>query len=104
MGIREDFLQQNGFSDWDYMCPLIKTVGMMRVIVKFHDLAQGLMARSSGDNKIGWADIYKHLREQFNMLTQLKFHPPKSSDSDFKAFFDKSCDEMEAAFVAYEQA
>merc|ERR1712194_996825 len=30
--IREDFLQQNGFSDYDFMCPLSKTIGMMKVI------------------------------------------------------------------------
>merc|ERR1712157_285329 len=30
--IREDFLQQNGFTDYDFMCPLAKTIGMMKVI------------------------------------------------------------------------
>merc|ERR1712224_1002418 len=29
--IREDFLQQNGFSEYDFMCPLAKTIGMMKV-------------------------------------------------------------------------
>merc|ERR1719330_1290008 len=37
--IREDFLQQNGFSDYDFMCPLAKTIGMMKVITFFHDTA-----------------------------------------------------------------
>merc|ERR1711988_1050612 len=37
--IREDFLQQNGFSEYDFMCPLAKTIGMMKVIVTFHDAA-----------------------------------------------------------------
>ena len=27
----EDFLQQNGFTDYDFMCPLAKTIGMMKV-------------------------------------------------------------------------
>merc|ERR1712032_342018 len=31
--IREDFLQQNGFTDYDFLCPLAKTIGMMKVIV-----------------------------------------------------------------------
>merc|ERR1712025_933375 len=26
--VREDFLQQNGFTDYDFMCPLAKTIGM----------------------------------------------------------------------------
>merc|ERR1712063_190957 len=33
--IREDFLQQNGFSTFDFMCPLGKTIGMMKVIFTF---------------------------------------------------------------------
>merc|ERR1740121_3362283 len=30
--IREDFLQQNGFTEYDFMCPLAKTIGMMKKI------------------------------------------------------------------------
>merc|ERR1712087_281858 len=56
--IREDFLQQNGFSDYDFMCPLAKTIGMMKVIVGFHDAAQKVMAEGTGDSKIGWNMIY----------------------------------------------
>merc|ERR1711906_3680 len=37
--IREDFLQQNGFSEYDFMCPLCKTIGMMKVIGFFYDSA-----------------------------------------------------------------
>merc|ERR1711860_477155 len=29
--IREDFLQQNGFTDYDMLCPLATTIGMMKV-------------------------------------------------------------------------
>merc|ERR1711977_710356 len=56
--IREDFLQQNGFSEYDYMCPLAKTIGMMRCIVTYHESAQKCMAETSGDNKITWNMIY----------------------------------------------
>jgi V-type H+-transporting ATPase subunit A len=38
--IREDFLQQNGYSPHDFLCPLAKTIGMMKVIVHYHDSAQ----------------------------------------------------------------
>merc|ERR1712139_92575 len=55
--IREDFLQQNGFTDYDFMCPLGKTIGMMKVIVGFHESAQKVMAESSGDTKITWNQI-----------------------------------------------
>merc|ERR1712172_469386 len=50
--IREDFLQQNGYSAYDFMCPLAKTIGMMRVIVGFHETAQKAMAEFSGDQRV----------------------------------------------------
>merc|ERR1712232_655994 len=52
--IREDFLQQNGFTDYDMLCPLAKTIGMMGVIVTFHDTAQKCISESSGDSRITW--------------------------------------------------
>merc|ERR1712062_642645 len=48
--IREDFLQQNGFSEYDYRCPIIKTIKMMSVIVGFHERAQRAIAASSGES------------------------------------------------------
>merc|ERR1712063_8285 len=61
--IREDFLQQNGFSDYDFFCPLAKTIGMMKVIVGFHESAQKVIGESSGDQKVGWGTIYNSMRE-----------------------------------------
>lgn len=37
--LRQDFLQQNAFSKWDYTCPLHKSVGMMKVFIHFYDHA-----------------------------------------------------------------
>jgi V-type H+-transporting ATPase subunit A len=55
--ISEDFLQQNGFTDYDLMCALANTIGMMKVIVGFHEAAQKVIAESSGDSRIGWNHI-----------------------------------------------
>merc|ERR1740138_446279 len=62
--IREDFLQQNGFSDYDFRCPLAKTIGMMRNIVGFHEQAQKAIAESTGEQKIGWNTITTALKPQ----------------------------------------
>merc|ERR1711933_298989 len=35
--IREDFLQQNAFTDFDYFCPFSKTVGLMKAIITLYD-------------------------------------------------------------------
>merc|ERR1719150_3619559 len=60
--IREDFLQQNGYSAYDFMCPLAKTIGMMRVIVAFHETAQKTMAEFSGDQKVTWNTITSSMK------------------------------------------
>merc|ERR1719238_1264840 len=53
--IREDFLQQNGFSEYDFMCTLPKTIGMMKVIGHFYELAQKAIDDSSKtDRKVTW--------------------------------------------------
>merc|ERR1719265_2358554 len=82
--IREDFLQQNGFTDYDFMCPLAKTIGMMRVIVGFHEMAQKAIAESTGDVKVGWNTIYNFMRELVIKITAMKFELPGQSDEAFK--------------------
>merc|ERR1712138_132334 len=85
--IREDFLQQNGFSEYDFMCPLAKTIGMMKVIVGFHDMAQKTIAESTGDHKIGWNTINQSMREQIVKVTSMKFEMPRQPDAHFKKVF-----------------
>jgi V-type H+-transporting ATPase subunit A len=34
---QDDFLQQNGISQYDRMCPFYKTVGMLKNFVLYHD-------------------------------------------------------------------
>merc|ERR1712003_366514 len=55
--IREDFLAQNAFTEFDYTCPLVKTVGMLKVIITFYDLCQKAIADSPADAKITYAHI-----------------------------------------------
>jgi V-type H+-transporting ATPase subunit A len=96
--IREDFLQQNGFTDYDFKCPLAKTIGMMRVIVGFHELAQKAIGESTGDSKIGWSMINNSMREIIVKITSMKFELPGQTDEAFKAFFNKLYEEVQTAF------
>merc|ERR1712027_119688 len=75
--IREDFLQQNGFTDYDFMCPLAKTIGMMKVIVGFHEAAQKTMSEFTGDQKITWGTINNTLKEYIVKITNMKFEGPR---------------------------
>merc|ERR1712099_177401 len=96
--IREDFLQQNGFTDYDFMCPLAKMIGMMKVIVGFHELAQKAIAESTGDSKIGWSTINNSMRELVIKITAMKFELPGQSEEHFKKTFVALYDEVVAAF------
>merc|ERR1719359_2226252 len=82
--IREDFLQQNGFVDYDFKCPLAKTIGMMRCIVTYHESAQKCMAETSGDNKITWGMIYAELKAIHIKVTEMKFVKPIHQDAHYK--------------------
>jgi len=96
--IREDFLQQNGFSDYDFFCPLAKTIGMMKVIVGFHEAAQKAIAESSGELKIGWNLIYNQMRDLVVKITSMKFELPRQSEAYFKQTFTDLYEEVLAAF------
>jgi len=96
--IREDFLQQNGFTDYDFKCPLAKTIGMMRVIVGFHEAAQKAIAESTGESKVGWNMIYSHMRDLVIKITNMKFELPGQSEEAFKKIFTGLYEEVLAAF------
>jgi len=96
--VREDFLQQNGFTDYDFMCPLAKTIGMMKVIVTFHESAQKVILESTGDNKIGWYTIYTTMREIITKITSMKFEMPRQPETHFRKVFAELVDEIAAGF------
>merc|ERR1712027_165497 len=96
--IREDFLQQNGFTDYDFMCPLAKTIGMMKVIVGFHEAAQKTMAEFSGEHKIVWSTIANSMRDTIKKITDMKFEMPRQPEEHYKKLFVALYDEVINAF------
>merc|ERR1712134_223520 len=96
--IREDFLQQNGFVNYDFKCPLAKTIGMMRCIVTYHETAQKTMAETSGDNKITWGMIYSELKAIHIKVTEMKFEKPTYVDEHYGKVDNALNEEILAAF------
>ena len=96
--IREDFLQQNAFSDYDYTCPLYKGVGMMRVIVNFYRQAQKAIADSPAEAKVTWAAIRTAMAPLLTKITELKFVDPKVPEAQMGAQFQQLYDEIDLAF------
>jgi len=90
--IREDYLMQNSFTEYDFTCPLYKTEGMLRNICKFYQFCNEALRHSTEDNKITFDRIKRECREQYVMLTGMKMIDPnlnqKECDEKMKAILD----------------
>lgn len=98
--IKDDYLQQNGFTAYDRMCPFYKAVGMMRNIIGFYDMARhAVESTAQSDNKVTWAMIRDHMNDILYKLSSMKFKDPvKDGEARIKADFDELYEEMSVAF------
>lgn len=69
--IKEDFLQQNGYSDYDQFCPLWKTEWMMKLMAGFYEEAKKAIGQGQS-----WPDISAATSDLQYKLRQLKFEVP----------------------------
>lgn len=69
--IKEDFLQQNGYSDYDQFCPIWKTEWMMKLMMGFHDEAQKAIAQG-----LTWNKVREATQDLQGQLRSLKFELP----------------------------
>ena len=96
--IREDFLQQNAFTDYDFTCPLTKSVGMLKCIIAFYDHCQKAIADSPPDAKVTWAMIKTAQAAIIQKVVDTKFVDPKDPDDKISAFYDALVAEIDSAF------
>ncbi|KAI1759031.1 V-type ATPase [Hypoxylon sp. FL1150] len=73
--LKEDFLQQNGYSDYDQFCPIWKTEWMMKLMVGFHDEAQKAIAQGQS-----WAKVREATSDLQAQLRSLKFELPSEGE------------------------
>lgn len=72
--IKEDFLQQNSYTPYDRFCPFYKTVGMLRNIISFYDMAQhAVETTAQSENRITWAVVREALEDLMYQLSSMKF-------------------------------
>lgn len=67
--LKDDFLQQNGMSEYDRFCPFYKTSGMLRNFVAYHDAA----LRAVGRGELTFAKIKDSTSDIMFKLSQMKF-------------------------------
>lgn len=97
--IKDDFLQQNGFSDYDRYCPFYKTVGMIKNMIAFHDFSKNAVeATAQSENKITWAIIRENLSPIIHRLTYMKFKNPAEGEANIKNEYEQLYDDMHTAF------
>ncbi|KAG8217367.1 vacuolar type ATPase [Butyriboletus roseoflavus] len=70
--LKDDFLQQNGMSEYDRYCPFYKTNAMLRNYVAFYDAA--LKATAQGD--LTFARVRESAGDLIFKLSQMKFESP----------------------------
>jgi len=96
--LKEEFLQQNGFSDYDKFCPFYKTVWMLRNMIGFHTLACKAVASNSEDRKITLQAIKNFMPDIIYEITRQKFQDPASGQEKIVAHYKALNDEMIAKF------
>jgi len=99
--IREDFLQQDVFSYYDYFCTSSKTVGMMKCIALFFDEAKKAMDELLSEMKNSLNIILAMMKPLMIKLSKMKFESPKKTDSEHKEFFENLCKEIISAFEKF---
>ncbi|CAI4224456.1 unnamed protein product [Auanema sp. JU1783] len=101
--IKDDFLQQNGYTPYDKFCPFYKTVGMMRNMMAFYDLARGAVEKTAmSDTKITWTIIRERMGSLFYELSSMKFLDPKDGEPKVQASLNKLYDDLQQAFRSLE--
>jgi V-type H+-transporting ATPase subunit A len=67
--LKDDFLQQNGMSEYDRYCPFYKTSAMLRNFIAFHDSA----IRAVSQGELTFAKIKDSAADLMFKLSQMKF-------------------------------
>merc|ERR1719183_447056 len=98
--LKDDFLQQNGYSPYDRYCPFYKTVGMLKNIVAFYDQArQAIESTAQSDTKITWNVIREAMSQIMYQLASMKFKDPqKDGEEKIKADYEELHEAMQTAF------
>eukprot|EP00041_Stephanoeca_diplocostata_P039629 m.1637265 g.1637265 ORF g.1637265 m.1637265 type:complete len:611 (+) comp25624_c0_seq1:222-2054(+) len=104
--IKDDFLQQNGYTPYDRFCPFYKTVGMLRNFVAFYDQARyAVETTAQSETKITLAHIKETLGGLLYELSSMKFQNTwEKSEAEVDAVFEDVRVRMTEAFRQMREA
>ncbi|KAF8355560.1 hypothetical protein PRIPAC_97183, partial [Pristionchus pacificus] len=76
----ENIRQQNGYTPYDRFCPFYKTVGMLKNMIGFYELARhSIDTTAISESKITWAlisSLIDRMGDLIYALTSMKFRDP----------------------------
>lgn len=99
--MKDDFLQQNGYSNYDRYCPFYKTVWMLRNMIGFYSHATHAVEISSG--QVTWAKIRDNMNDVIYKLSSMKFEDPADGEEVLKERYQQLAKEMEERFRALQE-
>ncbi|KAK9717861.1 H(+)-transporting V1 sector ATPase subunit A [Basidiobolus ranarum] len=94
--IKDDFLQQNGYSSYDRYCPFYKTVWLLRNMIGFYSHATHAVEVTN--NQITWAKIRDNMGDVLYKLSSMKFEDPADGEEVIVERFAKLNKEIEDRF------
>ncbi|KAJ1915315.1 H(+)-transporting V1 sector ATPase subunit A [Tieghemiomyces parasiticus] len=94
--IKDDFLQQNGYSSYDRYCPFYKTVWMLRNMIGFYTHATHAVEVTQG--QVTWAKIRDSMGDIIYKLSSMKFEDPADGQDTLKDRYTELAKEMEERF------
>jgi len=96
--IKDDFLQQNGFTEYDAYCPFYKTTWILKNMILFFNLAQKAVEKSSDENKITWNTINQSMGDIIYKISSMKFQDPHEGEAKVVAHYQALNEEIKQAF------
>jgi len=99
--IREDYLQQNGFSPEDYTCPIFKTRGMLACICKFYEKSL-LAVTKKVEPRITWKRVLNTNAKVYNRVIKMKANiTPEASRDECIEFFNTLEADIDQSFTSF---
>lgn len=97
--IKDEFLQQNAFSDHDCNCPLVKTIGMMKVICTFYDCCKKATDDKQGHKPMTMAYIESNFGAKLiKRISDMKFILPNEDAEAIATKLNNLASDIEAEF------
>jgi len=95
--IKDDFLQQNGFTKYDRFCPFYKTIWMLRNMILFFNLSQKAV-EGGEDKKMTFASIKSRMGDLVYKISCMKFQDPANGEAAVSAHMKALGEEIQDSF------